>query len=299
MTTRIVAVTPAGRRRYLELLRHYVCSDPSIAQWQLWDNCRTDEDRIYLEHLASLEPKVKIIRIDRADGTNRSINRFFQFCDDENAFYIRIDDDVVYLPKGFSQQLFERACSERKHYIWWSPLVVNNALCSFLLKHFSQTDIPENLSCQCMDEIGWRDPNFAVSLHRKFLDALGKNAVGRFNVPDFEVSLSRYSVNCISFFGSDVIQLGANFCPEGVDEEEWISAVLPARLHRPGRIIGNVVVAHFSFFPQEIEVLKAGILEQYYKVAGLAPVKYKIEQRPLKQRFLRFASKAKRNLIRA
>jgi hypothetical protein len=299
MAEMIIAVTPAGRKHYLELLRHYVCSDPAIAEWHLWDNCRTEEDRIYLDRLASEESKVRIIRVDRVDGTNRSINKFYAFCVDDNAFYIRIDDDVVYLPKGFAQRLYEKASAERQRYIWWSPLVINNAVSSFLVKHFSQVEVPEAITCQCFDQIGWMDPFFAESIHKKFLDALEQGTSDRFCVADFAVSLSRYSVNCIGFFGSEVKALGQDFCPKDVDEEEWISAVLPARLHRPGCVVGSLVVAHFSFFTQEPELLETGLLERYYKIAGLTPAAYKIRRRPLRQRLVHFAWEMKRNLARS
>jgi hypothetical protein len=284
--TKIIAVTPAGRRHYLELLRHYVCADKTIQEWHLWDNCRSEADRGYLELLEAEEPKIKLVRLDNVDGTNRSVNRFYRFCVDDDAFYIKIDDDIVYLPQGFGGALCRQAIEEREKYLWWSPLIINNAVCSWLIKHHSQITVNEPLTCQASDRWGWFDPAFAEDMHRKFLEALQAGDARRFHVPNFQISLSRFSINCVGFFGADARALGSDFCPPNVDDEEWISAYLPSRLQRPGRIIGNLVAAHFSFFTQEPELLQSRILDHYFEAAGLPPTKYAIKKRSLKQRAL-------------
>lgn len=48
-----------------------------------------------------------------------------------------------------------------------------------------------------------------------------------------------------------------------------MSATLPVKLNLPGRLIGNMVVAHFSFWTQESYLLKTDILEQYARLAGI------------------------------
>jgi len=284
MKPRIVAVTPAGRRHYLELLRHYVCADDSIEEWHLWDNCRNDFDRKYIGQLGRMEKKVRVIRLENTDGTNRSVNRFYRLCAEDGAFYIKLDDDIVYLPKGFAGDLHRQATEERERFLWWSPLVINNAICSWLLKHHSSIRIQENLTCQAGDHHGWFDPSFAERMHQAFLEALHAGDISSFYVPNFQVSLARFSINCLGFFGADVRALGTTFCPLDVDDEDWISAGLPSRLQRPGRIVGNLVVAHFSFHTQEPELLQSRMLDRYYEAAGLRPASYAIKKRPLGER---------------
>jgi hypothetical protein len=288
---KVVAVTPAGRRHYLELLRDYICADTTIDEWHLWDNCRNDADRRYIERLESAEHKVKVVRLSNVDGTNRSVNRFYRFCVEDDAFYIKVDDDIVYLPKGFGGALHRHALEEHERYLWWSPLVVNNSICSWLIKHHSRIRIDEEISCQASDRYGWSDPAFAEKMHRKFLGALHAGDISPFYVPNFQVSLARFPINCLGFFGADVKALGTDFCPPGVDDEEWISACLPARLQRPGRVIGNLVVAHSSFITQEPELLQSRLLDQYYEAAGVSPVPYAIPKRPLGERALSRARK--------
>lgn len=282
MEHRIVAVTPAGRRRYLELLKHYILSDTSIQEWILWDNCRDPQDRIYINRLEAEHSKIKIIRLDNVDGTNKSVNRFYRFCDDERAFYIKMDDDLVYLPKQFGSSLYACAIKERGQFLWWSPMVINNAICSWLLKYHSPVKIERYLSCQASDFVGWREPSFAKDLHSKFLAALAAKDLQAFIIPDFIVSLSRFSINCLGFFGEDVKKCGEKFCPPDVDDEEWLSACLPSIVGRPGRVSGSLVVSHFAFFTQEMELLRSGVLENYYRVADVVPTRYPVRKPSLK-----------------
>lgn len=281
---KIICVTPAGRRHYLDLLKHYVLRETAVHEWHLWDNCRTSEDRAYINELARVHPRIKIDQLPGTDGTNRSVNRFYRFCDDPEAFYIKMDDDLVYLPQDFATRLCGQATAERQKYIWWSPLVVNNAICSWLIKYHSQEEIPEDLSCQASSARGWSDWKFAEAIHQRFLRAVERGEQEKFCVPNFEVSLSRFSINCIGFFGRDVVELGQSFCPLEGDDEEWISAVLPSKTGRPGRVVGSLVVSHFSFFTQEPELLQSRVLDHYFKLAGMAPVPYKVKKRPPSER---------------
>jgi hypothetical protein len=284
---RVIAVTPAGRQRYLALLQHYVLADPGIAEWHLWDNCRNPADRAYIEALARQHDRIRIVRLNDTDGSNRAINQFYQLCNDPGCFYIKMDDDLVYLPENFAARLHQAALAERERFIWWSPLVVNNAICSWLLKYHSRMAISANLSCQSACLHGWRDPQFAIALHRAFLDALRTRRTSAFAVPNFGVALARFSINCIGFFGTDVAALGETFCPPDVDDEEYISAVLPSLVGRPGRVVGALQVGHFSYFTQEPELLQTDILDRYYAHAGVELVPYAAPPRHWKDRVKR------------
>jgi hypothetical protein len=111
---RIVVVTPAGRRKYLDVLKHYILNDYSIDAWHLWDNCRSEADRRYIYELERISPKISIISIKGSDGSNASVNRFYTKCRDPDVFYIKMDDDIVYLPKNFLAGNFITKRSQRK-----------------------------------------------------------------------------------------------------------------------------------------------------------------------------------------
>jgi hypothetical protein len=269
---RIIAVTPAGRRAYLEILASYVLKDSTIEEWHLWDNCRREDDRVYINDLAKRHTKIKVVRLDKVDGSNGTINQFYQLASDVDTFYIKMDDDLVYLPENFGARLHDAALREKGQHIYWSPLVVNNAICSWLLKYHSRLNISAKLTASAACVHGWRSPEFALALHRAFLASLEAGSSGDFAVANFDISLTRFSINCIGFWGEDVKANGANFCPIGVDDEEWISAVLPSTLGTTGRIVGDLAVAHFAFYTQEYYLLKTDLLDRYFALAGVAPV---------------------------
>jgi len=267
---RIIVVTPAGRHLYMACLARYVLADDSIDEWHLWDNCRKESDRLYIRELAARHKKIRLIEVEGADGQVGSINRFYPHARDADAFYIKMDDDLVYLPPHLGRDLYARASSERDRYAWWSPMVINNAICSWLLKYHSRLHIDAPLSASAACETGWRSAEFAACLHNKFLEAMAAGAADIFRVPDFEIALSRFSINCIGFFGEEAAASGDDFCPLGVDDEEWISAVWPSRIGRPGHILGDLLVSHFSFYPQDKVLRQSDLIARYYRLAGLA-----------------------------
>jgi hypothetical protein len=267
---KLIVVTPAGREKYLRLLSHYILKSPEVAEWHLWDNCRNETDRAYLHALAASDPRCKLKQLPNADGGWGIIGAFFQFCDDPDALYLRFDDDVVFIEEGFFSKFIERAEAERGKAIWFTPIVVNNAICNFLLKHFSRVEITGPITCQAMCPFSWAYPNFPEALHPVLIEAVRQGRLGDFRVPDREVRLSRFSINALGFFGAEKVALGDLFLPPGyLAEEEWLSAILPAKLDRAGKIFGDLLVAHFSYYTQEHRLLQTDILDAYYRLAGL------------------------------
>jgi hypothetical protein len=271
---KLIVVTPAGRERYLRLLSHHVLKSPDVHEWQLWDNCRNDSDRAYLRQLAASDPRCIIKTLPHANGGFNVIGDFFRFCDDPDAFYLRLDDDVVFIEDGFFQRFMARVTAERGSAIWYAPMIINNAICNSLLKQLSGVRIEGPLTSQASCEFSWAHASFPQTLHPVFVEAVRTGQLEAFRVPDREIRLSRFSINAIGFFGSDIVGLGDRFHPPSGDEEEWLSVTLPTKLDRPGKIFGDLIVAHFSFYTQERQLLRTNILDSYYHLIGLAPPSY-------------------------
>ena len=121
---KLIVVTPAGREKYLRLLSHYILKSPEVSEWHLWDNCRKDADRAYLHGLAESDPRCSIKTLPGADGGFGIIGDFFRFCDDPEALYLRLDDDIVFIADDFFSRFIERALGERGKSIWFSPLFI-------------------------------------------------------------------------------------------------------------------------------------------------------------------------------
>lgn len=268
---KIIVCTPAGRRKYLNILKQYILSDPNVHEWHLWQNCRNYNDLEYVRTLARENNKVRLIEIKGSDGTNRSVNGFYSFCNDPDVFYVKMDDDIVYIHPKAILNLFESAIKEKDFAIYWSPFVVNNAICSAVLsaKGVISTTKTLSLTAQASDYYGWRSPLFCRYLHETFLESVENGLLDQW-LDDYVLSLGaqRFSINCIGFFGETVLRLGDQFCPLGVDDEEHISAKLPIITGLPGRLIGRALVVHYSFFTQEYYLNRfPEILARYAKLA--------------------------------
>ena len=162
-----------GAGKNLRLLSHYVLGSAEVSEWHLWDNCRNEADRAYLHKLVASDSRCRLQQLPGADGQWDIIEQFFRFCDDPAALYLRFDDDIVFIEDDFFPRFIARAIAERGKSIWFSPLVINNALCNFLLKHLSNVSIEGPVSCQAMCPSSWAFVNFPAALHPVLITAVG------------------------------------------------------------------------------------------------------------------------------
>lgn len=269
----------------MRLLSHYVLGSPFVSEWHLWDNCRTREDREYLHALAASDPRCKLKQLPGANGGFGIIGAFFRFCDDPDAFYLRLDDDIVHVEEGLFERMLARATALRGSAIWFAPLIINNAVCAAIMKALARVRIQGPITCQAMCPFAWAHADFPIALHPVYIEAVRGGRLADFHVPDRELRASRFSINALGFFGADKLALGDLFMPpDMLGEEEWLSAALPIKLDNCGKVLGDMTVAHFSFYTQEHRLLQTDILDRYYALAGLPAPRYEkpVDKRRLK-----------------
>ncbi len=259
---RVVCVTPAGRQKYMRVLAPYVLSDPRVDEWQIWLNTLDLGDRAWLAGLRQ-HAKVRLIEPPelRPEG-GRSIGQFWRYCADENTIYVRLDDDVVWLERDFFANLV--AARERNPDPFLvSAMVINNALCSYLLQFTGKLAFSEYLTARCMDPVSWKSADFARTLHLWAVKAIADGQIPwRFG--EFPVAMTRMSINAICYFGKDIAPYADRVGPE---EEEFVSCVLPTMLHKSNLITSDAWCAHFAFFPQREQLDKSGVLDEYARLA--------------------------------
>lgn len=259
---KIIAVTPAGRRRYMRLLVPYLLSSDKIDRYDIWVNTENKQDIAFLEALSAHE-KIRLISQPNGivDG-NRSINAFFKYAQDDREVYIRFDDDIVWMECGAIDSIVEFRLSHPECFIV-SPYVINNAMCSALLQlHGKLPEFPR-VKPYAADPEGWVSADFADKLHRAFLAALNEGDLADFRGKDTSFAACRFSINCVSWFGKDLRPFDRIF--EG-DEEEQLSFSIPALANRCNSIIGSALVAHFAFFTQREHLDQTDILARYLEV---------------------------------
>lgn len=267
-TKGVVIVTPAGRERYLRLLHEHLARQRAdFDRWQLWLNTHVASDVQYIESLGQTCDWIDVIRPDEpvTSVDSNNIHQFFRFAREPETVYIRLDDDVVYLCPGFVKTLSAFRRENPRPFLVFGN-IINNAVVSHIHQRNMVFEYP-NAKCGygCMDNVGWKDPHLAHSLHDAFLKDLEKGSADdwkrsfrAWHLWDYE----RVSINCISWLGSDM--------PEHVakDEEKFLAVEHPKSIGRPNVILGAAVCAHFGFYTQRAHLDATDVLQRYSDFAA-------------------------------
>jgi hypothetical protein len=262
---KVVCVTPAGRRRYMRLLVPYVLSCPAVDRYDLWVNTDDPGDRAFLDALASVDPRIRLVPVPGGGpaGTS-SIRLFYAEAMDPDTVYVRLDDDVVWLDPRFFETLLDVRLAHPE-YFTVAPLVVNNALSSFLLQSFGRIAPSRHVEPARFDPVGWISPSFAAALHAFLQELIEAGEAPRLACGRIPVSANTFSINCIAWFGRDLAVFGG--MPEP-DEETAMSATLPLRTGRLNAVETAAMAAHFAFYTQRAMLDRSSLLEGYGRIAA-------------------------------
>lgn len=261
---KIVVCTAAGRRRYMQyLVPQILCSD-LVDRYDIWVNTRNILDIEFFKLLAARYPKVNLV--EQPDGMIdgiRSINAFYRRCIDVDTIYVKVDDDVIWLEPSLLEKMVKFRF-EHSEYFLVSPLVINNALSTYLLQVHGKLRLNEYYGADCSHPVLWESGKFAVELHQWFIEHYLLH--GNFNelhIGKHAWGLCRFSINCILWFGKDMKDF------DGIvpgDDEEFLSCIYPSIHGYSNCINGDAIVVHYAFGPQRVQLEKVGILEKYAAV---------------------------------
>jgi hypothetical protein len=179
--------------------------------------------------------------------------------------YIRLDDDVVFIEKGFFDKLYKYRIEHPDPFLVYGN-IINNSIISHLHQNNNLVKYDKRVGYNAVDDIGWKDPFFAEAIHRAFIADVKAGNIDKwhstFNV--HPCHYQRVSINCISWLGKTFAEFGGNV---GVNEELWLSQDKPRQLNRPNVIFGDAIVAHFSFYTQRAYLDMTDLLDEYKKLA--------------------------------
>lgn len=267
-TWKIVCVTPAGRRRYMRLLVPQVLASGLVDRYDLWVNTEVPADLAFLRGLERVDSRIRLVpHPTGASASVEAIGSFSRLAMDSDTIYVRLDDDIVWLEPRFLETLLAFRVAHPE-YLMVMPLILNNALCSNVLQTFGKIVASRPIATTCLDKVGWRDPDFALALHRFALDLIRRGEIHRLHCGPVEIALNRFSINCIAWFGHDMAATGGVV---GSDEEEELSAVMAARLRRRNCFATDVAVAHFAFYSQRERLDPSEVLAGYEGVLATRP----------------------------
>jgi len=275
---KIVIVTPAGRKRYMEILLKYILREKDIIdEYRIWVNTKNQEDLDYFNELKEKYPDFITLderfKEEHDCGSNINIFRFFDKCTEENTVYIRLDDDIVWLESNFIKKLAEFRIKNPKPFLIYGAILNNAVIDSIVQKLGLYSNLPP-IGYNCLDENGWRSPEVAVEKHNYLID----NYLSKLKTPPklFDNwmlnNYERVSINCISWLGEEFAKFEGKV---DHDEESWLSVVRPDTTKNPNMIYGGVYCVHYAFYTQREHVNKMNILKQYQKFSTYLDVDVK------------------------
>ncbi len=254
---RVVAVTPAGRKRYLSLLIPQLIkyNDAGVLdEYLLWVNTDNQDDINYMKEVAANNSFIKLRYLP--DGVNydgnKTIRHFFGECIEDQTVYVRFDDDVVVVDdvEAFKKFLLFRI--DNPEYFLVYANILNNAIISHILQRFKKLDCKVGIAgYNAMDLVGWKSGEFALNIHDQVFCALKKDkslSSFRFGGEWFLHECERVSINCVSWLGRE-FRLCCNG-EVGEEEEYELACEMPKRLDKCNTIFGGYCCVHYAFGDQ-------------------------------------------------
>lgn len=251
-------VTPAGRKRYLEILyKHLKAQKKDFNNWTLWVNTSNQEDLDYCQLLEKENNWIKTIYNQSQDKTPLAIHQFFKYTCDSNTVYIRLDDDIVWIEKDFIKNLANFRMNNPEYFLVYGN-IINNSIIDHIHQRMGNLKLSKIIGYGVLDHYGWANPEIAKEKHESFQQDIRNNNIEKFKFSRWILNLyERVSINSISWIGDEFAKFDGKV---GIDEEQWLSVDKPIQLKKPNMIYGGAVCAHFAFKTQR------NILDKYHHI---------------------------------
>jgi len=279
---KIIAFTPCGRKRYMDVLAGYVLREHErghIDEWILFNNAYLKEDSTLAAQFAERFPWVTVLH-DTSEGGAESglhshharqgldhICEFYQFMTEgDGVVYVRLDDDIVYIDENAIPRLVKYRLANPDPFLVF-PTIINNVRTSY---HMQQAGIiPKSwgeIKNEMGDTVAMKNFPFVSNLHRKALDAIERGTlVEEFTLPSetfADWDAGHISINTFAMLGRDMVSVKVVH-----PEEDCLALQLPKELNRHNARCGDAVVIHFAFHTQTEAMDQSGALAYYVKLA--------------------------------
>lgn len=276
---KVIVFTPWGRELTGSILFKYLERDHNagvVDEWHLWLNTDPDQESDYL-YGTQLELDHDWIKtFDRPLAfpvlypKQMNTGHFYTFAQDEDAIYVRMDDDIVWIEENAIRRLVEQRIDNPFPFVVF-PIIINNAVCSHWLQQTGRlTKDWGEVGMYCMDPIGWGNASFGELLHNHLLDLIEKDKVDElFMHHSIQLPVGlQFSVSSFAQFGQEYKNFNGVL---GGEEESWHTVQQPAIQSRPNLIVPNSLISHFSFYTQRDYFLhNTDLLQRYKELADVS-----------------------------
>lgn len=289
---KIIAFTPVGRKRYMDLLAAYVKREHErghIDEWIVFNNAYKKVDSTYCQQLRDgLGDWITIFQEAGLAGDGSAkfswsrpehISVFYKYMTQkDDVIYFRLDDDVVYIDENCVPNLIDFRLKNPEPFLVF-PTIVNNVRTSY---HLQQQGLIPNwdIRNEMCDEVAWKHSDYISFLHQKALNAIEKGTlVDEFRLKSEVFTDPTYedghiSINSFAIFGEDMLA-----CNVEKDEESYLSMWRPRALGKQNARAGDAVLIHFAYHTQTEHMDSTGMLNDYVKLAP--PLGFRTTQLPL------------------
>lgn len=242
-------VTPAGRKRYLELLFKYLKKQKNDFDiWTLWINTNNQEDINFCKNLEKENDWIKTIDAQIDPMGSLSVHSFYKHACDPEKIYIKIDDDIVWMERDFIKKLVNFRLNHKDNLLVGAN-IINNAITDHIhQRQGALNGIKEHIGYNAFDDNGWKNPNVAYEKHLNLIRSITTNDLEKFKFKKVILNVfERYSINCVSWFGKDFAVFGGNV---GHDDEDWLTTKYTKESNKFNIICGEALCSHFAFYTQ-------------------------------------------------
>lgn len=258
---KVVVNTAAGRRRYMQYLIPYIVACPIVDRYDIWVNTHNGADIEFFRQVAAKFPVVNLVwQPDGVVNGNATINAFYKACVEPHTIYFKLDDDVVWMEPRLIEKMVKFRVENPDCFLV-SPLVINNALSTYLLQVAGKIKLDGYYNADASHPVLWKNGAFALELHQWFINHyLRTDNWEKLHLGRKLMGMTRFSINAILWFGDEMAKFGG-VVPD--DDEEYLSCIYPTQRGMANAWNGDAIVAHFAFFTQRERLDKAHILETY------------------------------------
>jgi hypothetical protein len=259
----VVVVTPAGRRKYLDIFKRFIyrkMEEGLVDHWQLWQNTVDDQDKDYLASMEAENPKVKryfladeriIPSYDTYDALRT--HEFFLNCHDDNTIYIRFDDDIIWAADDALEKMIQARIDNPDAFLIYPNIINSTIVTSWHQKHgvldhskgsVRQQDGHGDPDHAYLDVFNYSDSNLIDHIHETFKINYLNNTLSNYYLESKVLSnYQRFSICSICWWGKDKVTPGRI-------EEPQLAWELPALFNRPVFFCGDALMVHYSYHTQ-------------------------------------------------